>query len=89
MSGMSDNEHMAAWAMQELSRPGAAFTERVEARKVIGEIVKQADAYEGAVDLIRELLRFVPYEKPEQGPLPTWIVDVAERARTAIGEADA
>lgn len=51
------NEHMAAWAMQELSRPGVTFSERVEARKVIGEIVTQADAYRGAVEALAELLR--------------------------------
>jgi hypothetical protein len=44
------NEHMIEWALQELSRSSATFSERVEARKVIKEIVKQADTYREAVD---------------------------------------
>jgi hypothetical protein len=44
------NEHMIEWALQELSRSSATFNERVEARKVIKEIVKQADAYREAVN---------------------------------------
>lgn len=35
-------------------------------------------------DLIREMLVLLPVEKPEQGPLPGWIVDLAERARKAV-----
>lgn len=29
--------------------------------------------------LLRELRQFVPYEKPEQGPPPNWIVDITRR----------
>lgn len=49
-----------------------------------------ADIHQGSLEendrlrgLIHELLQFVPYEKSEQGPLPDWIVDVANRACVA------
>jgi len=38
-------------------------------------------------ELVRELRQFIPYEKPEQGPLPAWIVDIAERAEKASDNA--
>jgi hypothetical protein len=54
-------------------------------------LLRRADAAEAEAErlrgIVRELLRFVPYEKPEQGPLPDWIVDVAQRARDAAGQA--
>jgi hypothetical protein len=53
------NEHKAAWAMQELGRSGATFSERVEARKVIGEITKQADANQGAVTDLAAAVRLL------------------------------
>jgi hypothetical protein len=37
-------------------------------------------------ELVRELRQFIPYEKPEQGPLPAWIVDIAERAEEELAQ---
>jgi hypothetical protein len=68
---MSEIERNAEWAMQELSRPGATFTERVEARKVIGEIVKQADACKGALDRERN------YRAALEGVTNTKSIDLA------------
>jgi hypothetical protein len=37
-------------------------------------------------ELVRELRQFIPYEKPEQGPLPAWITDIAERAEEELAQ---
>ena len=36
---------------------------------------------------VEELLDFVPYEKPELGPLPNWICKIKARAEAALAKA--
>ena len=36
---------------------------------------------------VEELLDFVPYEKPELGPLPNWICEIKARAEAALAKA--
>ena len=36
---------------------------------------------------VEELLDFVPYEKPELGPLPNWICEIKARAEAALTKA--
>lgn len=38
----------------------------------------------GLRGLIRELRQFIPHERPEQWPLPAWIVDITARADAAL-----
>jgi hypothetical protein len=58
-----------------------------QTEQVTSEQLREATTRElsQAHGIIRELIQFIPYEKPEQGPLPDWIVDVAERAYKAAG----
>ena len=42
-----------------------------------------------AVPLVRELQQFLPTEKPEQGPLPDWIVDIRKRSEAFINRSGA
>jgi hypothetical protein len=57
-------------------------------RRVDGPFLDADDTAEVRVlrDVIGELLQFVPYEKPEQGPLPGWIVEIRDRAEAALGK---
>lgn len=34
--------------------------------------------------LVSDLRQFLPYEKPEQAPLPSWIVSIAQRVKAAL-----
>lgn len=51
---------------------------------------KRAEEAEAVVAALREcveeLLAFVPYEKPEIGPLPNWIVEIKQRAQKCLEE---
>lgn len=59
----------------EIAARAAARAEGAE--QVVDEL---HDRLRGAVKLVRDLRQFVPYEKPEQGSLPGWIVEIQERA---------
>lgn len=45
-----------------------------------------ADRLTEAIELMHELQRFVPSEKPEQGPLPDWIVSLRGRVDSFLAD---
>jgi predicted transcriptional regulator len=81
MSDVHSNEHMAAWAMQELARSAATFSERVEARKVISEITKQAGVYEAA------LRRIANADPAYMAFDPDWAARIAQAALKGLRSA--
>lgn len=67
-------------AMKEAKAAGVSveeFDARVNAAARTISPVKEAD---GLLALVRDLRQFLPMERPEEGPLPAWIVEVRERA---------
>lgn len=59
----------------------------------IEELQKQLSAAQAREAELRkcvaELLYFVPYEKPEMGPLPHWIVEIKQRAQACLKKVEA
>ena len=47
-------------------------------------IVRAVNAYDALVTSCRELLEFVPVEKPERGGLPDWIIAIELKAHAAL-----
>src|SRR3989304_3070245 len=61
--------------------------------QVVGDFEPQDNAdhavvswncHDELVETVRDLLQFVPIEKPEEGPLPNWIQAVRGRAHAAL-----
>lgn len=45
------------------------------------------EAWEAMVESLDEVMQFIPYEKPELGPLPNWICKIKARAEAALAKA--
>lgn len=48
------------------------------------EALSRVAAMHEALNLIRQLKTFIPYDKPEQDPLPEWIGDLRRRVDEAL-----